>query len=117
MTKKETLVDDLIAKAKTDETRPDLYCNFTQIVITNSEILLAKFRRYQFNLTVARRAGEIKGWAAQNRRPIGLADLIIAATAEYYRVDIVTGNARHFDSLPLNGVQIISTTGEHPDRR
>jgi hypothetical protein len=40
MTKKETLVDDLIAKAKTDETRPDLYCNFTQIVITNSEIFL-----------------------------------------------------------------------------
>ncbi|MFM8322412.1 MAG: hypothetical protein ACKOC5_15980, partial [Chloroflexota bacterium] len=66
-------------------------------------------RRYHLNLTIARRAGEIRGLLLRTRQPgQALADLIIAATAEYYQANIVTRNIRHFEALPLQGIQIIS---------
>lgn len=67
------------------------------------KILLAKFRRYQFSVVIARRVGDLrrinKSWQ--------IPDLIIAATAEYYKVDIITRNIDHFTPLPIIGIKIV----------
>jgi predicted nucleic acid-binding protein len=68
------------------------------------KILLAKFRRYHLNVTIARRAGALKHLIPA----AGVPDLLIAATAEYYGIDIVTKNVKHFTNLPLEAVGIIT---------
>lgn len=46
--------------------------------------------------SIARRAGEMGRHWARSHGAIGLADLIIAATAEEYGADLATANVRHF---------------------
>lgn len=71
------------------------------------KIFLAKFRRYQFNVSVARRAGSlIRQLDLRKDEEYRIPDLIIAATAEYYRAGIVTTNPKHFVTLPIE-IQII----------
>jgi predicted nucleic acid-binding protein len=72
------------------------------------KILLAKFRRYEINLTVARRAGKL--WQVKKDKSLSgsISDILIAATAEYYKVDLVTGNEKDFVGLPLEKIKIIA---------
>lgn len=71
------------------------------------KMLLARLRRYQFHVTIARRAGEIfRLLKEQGMRPDPM-DTLIAATAEYYQVDIVTANIKHFSHFPLDKITII----------
>ena len=76
------------------------------------KILLRPFTRYFINVTIARRAGEIKRLLHEkhirqhNQRPF-LADCFIAATAEYYGLTICTNDKKDFNlfhdhfSIPL----------------
>lgn len=70
--------------------------------------LLAKFRRFQFNVTIARRTGVLARPFFLNSKAVPYPDLIIAATAEYYKADLRTKNIKDFQPLPLHGVQVIS---------
>jgi len=74
--------------------------------INRHKVLLSKFRRFQFQLTIARRAGELYRPFVKSEKCLG--DVIIAATAEYYKADIVTRNPAHFRRLPLNGVEVVA---------
>lgn len=72
------------------------------------KILLSKFRRFQLNVTIARRAGQLyRPYKLANDKSISIPDFIIAATAEYYKANIVTRNAKDFRPLQLKNVKII----------
>ena len=73
------------------------------------KILLSKFRRFQFQVTIARRAGELyKPFSKSSEKCLG--DVIIAATAEFYKANIVTRNPAHYRRLNLNGISVIEYT-------
>ena len=64
-------------------------------------ILLKPFRRYFINVTIARRAGELRRLLRQsnlvNKDQLpALPDCIIAATAEYYNLTVCSKNSKHF---------------------
>ncbi|HSW63408.1 MAG TPA: type II toxin-antitoxin system VapC family toxin [Dissulfurispiraceae bacterium] len=69
--------------------------------------LLAKFRRLQFQATIARNAGELYRPYLKNKA-VSIPDAIMAATADYYSADIVTRNPKHFELLPLEKAKVVS---------
>lgn len=73
------------------------------------KLLLARFRRFQMNVTIARQSGKLIQPFFKSDKNC-LRDIIIAATAEYYHADLVTRNPAHFRRIPLNGISIISYT-------
>lgn len=78
-------------------------------------VLLSKFRRVGFHVTIARAAGRLRYPFAKARdKSISTEDFIFAATAEYYGADILTENVKHFCVLPLKGVQIIESKKKQP---
>lgn len=63
--------------------------------------LLKPFRRYFINVTIARRAGELRRLLAESgavKKEQGphLPDCIIAATAEYYHLTVCSRDSGHF---------------------
>ena len=71
-------------------------------------IMVSQFRRLQFHTTIARRAGELaQPYRQKHDKSIDVVDFLLAATAEYFRADILTANPKHFEPLPLKGVTII----------
>lgn len=52
------------------------------------------------NRLIMRRFAHLRGTLRQQGRPIGDPDLLIAATAIYHDLTLVTNNARHFERIP-----------------
>ncbi len=70
--------------------------------------LLREFRRLDITLAIGRRAADLVRPHWKDRTyPRKLPDCIIAATAEYYRLDILTTNPKDYLKLPLNNIKII----------
>lgn len=69
------------------------------------KVLLAPFRKYDINRRIAIRTAEL--WRPYRKTDASLSDFLIAATAEYYRADIVTRNVKHFHPLNLKDIRII----------
>ena len=64
-----------------------------------------------FDLACARSAGEIQGRLRREGKPIGAADIQIAATALVHSLVVVTANHRHFSRIP--GLELkVFTPGE-----
>jgi tRNA(fMet)-specific endonuclease VapC len=53
-----------------------------------------------FDVATARTFGEIRAELEKKGRPLPDADIQIAATAVYHRLELVTGNIRHFRRIP-----------------
>lgn len=53
-----------------------------------------------FDLSCAREAGEIQAALSRKGRPVGAADVQIAATARVHSLIVVTANQRHFHHIP-----------------
>jgi len=54
-----------------------------------------------YDLAAARVYGEIRAGLEQSGRPLADADLQIAATALAHDLELVTGNVRHFQRVPM----------------
>ena len=63
---------------------------------TNAERLFQAIRWVPLDEPIARRAGELGRRWDRHRPGIGLADLVIAATAEHLDAELATTNVRHF---------------------
>ena len=74
------------------------------------KLLLRPFRRLDINRQIAWHAAEL--WrpflSAQEGKDIWFRDVLIAATAEYYHMDVVTTNIQHFERINPKNIQIIS---------
>lgn len=64
------------------------------------EEILPRLRVLPFDTAVAKIYGELRAEMERLGRMPGEADLQIAATAVRHRVILVTGNLRHFETLP-----------------
>lgn len=73
--------------------------------------VLAFFKRADLHTVIARRAAELAApfWKVRDKS-ISAPDFLMAATAEYYHYDILTHNVKHFNRIPLVGVNVISYT-------
>lgn len=67
------------------------------------KVMLAPHQRHLLNVTIARRSGELmriyKGYMNTS-----LGDMLIAATAEYHDLMLVSRNTKHFLPLQSNGL-------------
>ena len=68
------------------------------------KIMLAPHRRYLLNVAIARRSGELL--RVYKNQDASLGDMLIAATAEYYGLLLVSRDRTHF--LPLQSDSVIS---------
>ncbi len=69
-------------------------------------ILLSRFQRLPFTLTIARRVGVIRRIYKEKGHTVLIPDGIIAATAEHYNLPLYTRNVTHFkfiDSIVVFG--------------
>jgi predicted nucleic acid-binding protein len=82
--------------------------NETQI--DQIKLLLHIFRRLDVNRQIAQRTAELwKPFLCINGgKDVWLRDILIAATADYYRMDIVTSNKKHFERINPQKIQIIT---------
>ncbi len=62
--------------------------------------LLSSLRAEPVTESIARRAGEFRRRYGRSHSGIGLADYLIAATAEYRGAELSTLNVRHFPMFP-----------------
>ncbi len=62
--------------------------------------LLASLHAEPVTEVIARRAGEFRRNYARGHSGIGIADYLIAATADYHGADLQTLNVRHFPMFP-----------------
>jgi predicted nucleic acid-binding protein len=74
------------------------------------KVLLRPFRRYNLNSTIARRAGVLRriletANLSDSEVP-DLADCLIASTAEYHKLVIVTRNWKHFKHFQKFAIQV-----------
>lgn len=75
---------------------------------------LRAVRILPFNITVSRRYAQLRKELRDNKRQINerALDLMIAATALAYDMDLVTGNTRHYRDIP--GLRIINPRRPYP---
>lgn len=87
----------------------ELWCGIKSAdQVRNYKALLSNFRRLQFNRTIARRAGELaRPLIKAHDKSVSTQDLLIAATAEYYKTDLLTRNLKDFRKLSLKNIEII----------
>ena len=69
------------------------------------QLLLDPITIIPFDSTAAHHFAEIKLALAQQGRPTGAMDLLIAATAKAYNFTLVTNNVRHFQNIPNLAVE------------
>ena len=70
--------------------------------------LPADLGRLGINRQIARRSAEL--WRSLFKQPNPdrfIRDILIAATAEYYQMDIVTENVKHFEQIDPEKIRII----------
>jgi len=61
-----------------------------------TERVLRSFRWISVDETIARRAGELGFLYRRSHPGLGLADLVVAATAEALGLAVATGNVKHY---------------------
>jgi predicted nucleic acid-binding protein len=80
-------------------TEAELWCGIKDLQSERDHrIMLRPFSRYSINVLIAHQGGKIKA----QFKILSLNDAIIAATANYYRLTLITRNANHFK--PLTGI-------------
>lgn len=62
--------------------------------------ILSRVRIMEFGQREALVAGEMLAYLRRAGRPVGLEDVLIAATARSYGYTVITHNLRHFERLP-----------------
>jgi len=62
--------------------------------------LLEALRWAPVDATISRRAGELGRAHRRSHRALGVADLLIAATALTHGAELATGNVRHYPMFP-----------------
>lgn len=67
---------------------------------TRTERLLQALRWAPVDEPISRRAGELGRRHRRSHRGLGVADLLIAATALTYDAHLATGNVRHYPMFP-----------------
>jgi len=67
---------------------------------SRTERLLAALRWAPVDETTSRRAGELGRRHRGGHRGLGVADLLVAATALVHDAELATGNARHYPMFP-----------------
>jgi predicted nucleic acid-binding protein len=74
------------------------------------EDLLRPFKRYFINVTIARRAGELRADLAKikHQRIPGIADCLIAATGEYYGLTVCSRNTRDFTFFTNYAIKVVN---------
>jgi predicted nucleic acid-binding protein len=92
-------------------TEAELWAGITGQQTEESHLILLKpFRRYQLSSIIARRAGAM--WLQiKNNQPRGttlpdITDCLIAATAEFHQLTVVTRNENHFKQFQIFGMSI-----------
>jgi predicted nucleic acid-binding protein len=65
-----------------------------------TEQLLAALRWAPVDEPISRRAGELGRRHRASHRGLGVADLLIAATADAYGAELATANVRHYPMFP-----------------
>jgi predicted nucleic acid-binding protein len=76
------------------------------------KILLAPFRRFNLNVSIARRAGELRGKLVETKQvernqPPYLNDCLVAATAEFYGLTICTKNRKDFELFRQYNISVL----------
>ncbi len=92
-------------------TEAELWAGVRRLRTEESHVVLLKpFVRFFVNVTIARRAGLLKAditvSSPKNTSLPGLSDCIIAATAEYHQLTIVTRNTNHFELFTNYGIDV-----------
>ncbi|RMF82887.1 MAG: type II toxin-antitoxin system VapC family toxin [Chloroflexi bacterium] len=92
-------------------TEAELWAGIRDLRTPEQHIALLKpFHRYFINVTIARRGGELRSLLAQSGiakgRVPGIADCIIAATAEYYELTVCSKNTRDFNLFKQYAIQV-----------
>lgn len=67
------------------------------------KVMLAPHQRYLLNVAIARRSGELMRIYRRHMNA-SLGDMLIAATAEYHDLLLVSRNTKHFLPLQSNGL-------------
>jgi predicted nucleic acid-binding protein len=73
------------------------------------EELLAPFKRYCIDVAIARRAGELSAplGATKVQRIPGIADCILAATAEHHGLTVCSRNTQAFSLFSTFSIQVV----------
>lgn len=64
------------------------------------DIVLSGMMVLPFDLDCAKEFGRLHAWLAHQGKPIGFADVQIAAAALVYDLTLVTANVKHFERIP-----------------
>ena len=70
--------------------------------------LRASYNVYPVTADIAVRAGRLNSALRQNGTAIGIADVLIAATALEFNFSVLTHNVRHFSYVP--GLQVLNAS-------
>lgn len=68
--------------------------------LTKAEAELARFEILPYTYEIAKTAAEIDATLTREGKTISLSDTILAATALYYKLTLVTRNIEHFKRIP-----------------
>ena len=69
-------------------------------MLEKAESELMRFDIIPYDYKIARKTAEITAYLKREGRVIGLADVIIAATALVNELKLVTRNTKHFSQIP-----------------
>lgn len=94
-------------------TEAELWAGISGLRTEASHIkLIQPFDRYFINITIARRAGQLKSVINNalkgqvGMEPPGLNDCLIAATAEFHDLTVVTRNEKHFKHFAIHAIDL-----------
>jgi len=73
--------------------------------LKKAEAELARFEILPYTYEIAKTAAEIDATLTRQGKTISLSDIILAATALYYKLTIVTRNTEHFKRIPNLNVE------------
>jgi len=68
--------------------------------LKRAEAELARFEILPYTYEIAKTAAEIDATLTRKGQSIGLSDVILAATALYYKLTLVTRDTEHFKRIP-----------------
>jgi predicted nucleic acid-binding protein len=81
-------------------TRAEVLRGVRSLERSRTEQLLDAFRWAPVDEATSRRAGELGRRHRRSHRALGVADLLIAATALVHDAELATGNVRHYPMFP-----------------
>lgn len=73
--------------------------------LRKAEAELARFEHLPYTYEIAKTAAEIDATLTREGKAISLSDIILAATALYYKLTIVTRNIEHFKRIPKLNIE------------